>query len=80
MAAAANDSGVTIPAHLRDAHYPGAQKLGHGTEYKYAHAYDKHYVDQQYLPDKYVGTRFYNPSGNGYEVQQSEYLKRIGKR
>lgn len=77
MAAAANDGGVTIPAHLRDAHYPGAQKLGHGTEYKYAHAYDKHYVDQQYLPDKYAGTHFYNPSDNGYEKQQQNYLKWI---
>ena len=69
-----------IPAHLMDAHYGGASKLGRGIGYKYAHDYENHYVDQQYLPDKYVGTRFYNPGENGYEVQQNEYLKRIGKR
>ena len=78
--AAADDNNVRIPIHLMDSHYGGAAKLGHGACYKYAHDYENHYVDQQYLPDKYVGTRFYNPSGNGYEVQQSEYLKRIGKR
>lgn len=78
--AAAGDNNVMIPAHLMDAHYGGASKLGRGIGYKYAHDYENHYVDQQYLPDKYVGTRFYNPGENGYEVQQNEYLKRIGKR
>lgn len=40
-----------IPAHLQDAHYKSAGKLGHGVGYLYAHAYPGHYVKQQYLPD-----------------------------
>ncbi len=41
---------LPIPTHLQDAHYKGAAKLGHGVGYLYAHDYDKHYVEQQYLP------------------------------
>lgn len=41
---------LPIPAHLQDAHYKGAAKLGRGTGYKYAHDYPNHYVEQQYLP------------------------------
>lgn len=77
MNIAANEPAVPIPAHLKDAHYAGAAKLGHGTTYKYAHAYDKHYVEQQYLPDEYVGVHFYNPSENGYEREQQRYLEWI---
>lgn len=73
----ANEVGVSIPPHLQDAHYSGAAKLGHGLTYKYAHAYDKHYVEQQYLPDRYVGRKFYEPSENGYEREQRNYLKWI---
>ncbi|MBS1476219.1 MAG: replication-associated recombination protein A, partial [Lachnospira sp.] len=40
-----------VPAHLQDAHYKSASKLGHGIGYKYAHDYPNHYVKQQYLPD-----------------------------
>ena len=42
----------TVPMHLRDAHYKGASKLGHGLDYKYAHDYPYHFVHQQYFPDK----------------------------
>ena len=43
---------TTVPAHLQDAHYKGAGKLGHGTGYLYAHDYPDHYVRQQYLPGR----------------------------
>lgn len=66
-----------VPNHLRDAHYKGAGKLGHGDGYKYAHDYPKHYVEQQYLPDELIGRRFYVPSDNGYEKKISEYLRYI---
>lgn len=66
-----------VPNHLRDAHYKSAGKLGHGTGYKYAHAYPKHYVEQQYLPDELVGRRFYVPSDNGYEKKINEYFREI---
>ncbi len=70
---------ASIPAHLKDAHYKGAAKLGHGIGYQYAHDYPGHYVAQQYLPDELVGRRFYVPSDNGYEKQIREYFKSIGK-
>ena len=68
---------LPIPTHLQDAHYKGAEKLGHGTGYKYAHNYPNHYVEQQYLPYELSGREFYQPSGNGYEVKIREHMKRI---
>lgn len=56
-----------VPVHLRDAHYKGAGRLGHGKGYKYPHEYENHYVPQQYLPNHLLGKRFYSPSKNGYE-------------
>ena len=58
---------VEVPAHLRDASYRSAAKLGHGTEYRYAHDYPGSWVDQQYLPDRYVDATFFDPSTNGRE-------------
>ena len=68
---------LPIPAHLQDAHYKGAAKLGHGAGYKYAHDYPDHYVEQQYLPYELTGKEFYSPSGNGYEVKIREHMKRL---
>lgn len=68
---------LKIPAHLQDAHYKGAAKLGHGTGYKYAHDYKNHYVKQQYLPYELNGKEFYSPTGNGYEVKIREHLKKL---
>ena len=68
---------LPIPIHLKDAHYKGAAKLGHGTGYKYAHDYPNHYVRQQYLPYELSGREFYHPSGNGYEVKIKEHMSRI---
>ena len=65
---------TTVPVHLQDAHYKGAQKLEHGTGYKYAHDYPGHYVDQQYLPDGLERGAFWKPAGRGWEewrVEQS---------
>ena len=63
-----------IPTHLQDAHYKSAEKLGHGIGYKYAHAYPKHYVKQQYLPDGLTDRKFYEPTDNGYEKKIREYF------
>jgi len=73
----ANEKTSGIPAHLQDAHYKGADKLGHGINYKYAHDYPNNYVVQQYLPDNLAGTKFYEPSDNGYEQKINEHLCRI---
>ncbi|MDI9488011.1 MAG: replication-associated recombination protein A [Bacillota bacterium] len=68
---------ATIPPYLRDAHYKGAEKLGRGIGYKYAHDYKNHYVKQQYLPDEIKDYVFYVPSDNGYEKTIKEYFKKI---
>ncbi len=65
----------TVPNHLKDSHYKGAAKLGHGQGYQYAHDYLNHYVNQQYLPDELVGTTFYRPTQNGYEKQIDAHMK-----
>lgn len=62
-----NERPGEVPVHLRDAHYKGASKLGHGDGYLYPHHYEHHYVVQQYLPDQLKGKKFYTPSANGYE-------------
>ena len=68
-ATAAVQSGglVEVPAHLRDASYRSAARLGHGNEYRYAHDYPDGWVDQQYLPDRFVDTTFFDPSDYGRE-------------
>lgn len=70
---------TTVPSHLQDAHYKGAQKLGHGIGYKYAHDYPGHYVRQQYLPDEIKDARFYEPGDLGYERKIKERLEELRK-
>ena len=67
----------TVPAHLRDAHYAGAQGLGHGKGYVYAHDAPHAVATQQYLPDELAGTRYYEPTDRGYERSVGERLTRI---
>lgn len=68
---------TTVPVHLKDRHYKGAAKLGHGEGYLYAHDYPEHYVKQQYLPDEIIGKTFYHPTDIGYEKEIAERLKRL---
>ena len=70
---------TTVPVHLQDAHYKGAQKLGHGIGYQYAHDYPNHFVKQQYLPDEIRDARFYEPGMNGYEKEIREWMAFIRK-
>jgi len=66
-----------VPKHLRDAHYPGARRLGHGQGYRYAHDAPFGVAEQQYLPDELVGTRYYTPTGNGHEREVGPRLDRL---
>ena len=77
MKTVADTRTMPVPAHLQDRHYKGAEKLGHGIGYKYAHDYPNHYVTQQYLPDGMEGMRFYEPSENGYEKKIREHMEFI---
>ncbi len=63
-----------VPMHLRDAHYKGAAKLGHGIEYIYPHDYPGHFTPQQYLPEISKNSRYYEPSENGREKYLRDYL------
>ncbi|QTE28023.1 replication-associated recombination protein A [Pengzhenrongella sicca] len=67
----------SVPAHLRDAHYAGAEKIGHGKGYVYSHDEPHGVAAQQYLPDVLEGTRYYTPSDRGYERQVTDRLAAI---
>lgn len=66
-----------IPAHLQDAHYGSAGKLGHGIGYEYPHVYPNHYCNQQYLPEGLTDQVFYRPTEMGYEAKIREHFKNI---
>ena len=66
-----------VPAHLRDAHYTGAEGLGHGKGYRYPHDFPHAVVGQQYLPEELEGSRYYRPSGNGFEKQLASRLEAV---
>lgn len=65
----------SVPVHLRDAHYPGAAKLGQGKGYLYPHHFPGNYIKQQYLPDNLVGVAYYQPYANGYEKEIRRRMK-----
>jgi putative ATPase len=71
--------GNGIPAHLRDAHYPGSKQLGHGQGYKYAHDAPHSVATQQYPPDDLVGRDYYEPTANGAERDIAVRLERLRK-
>lgn len=66
-----------VPVNLRDSHYSGASKLGHGKDYLYPHSYKDGFVKQQYLPDNMMGVKYYEPTDNGYEKTIKENLDRL---
>ena len=76
MADVAAGDAVDIPSHLRDTHYPGAEKLGRGG-YKYAHSYENHYVKQQYLPDRLKDRAYYHFGDNKNEQAAAKYWQEI---
>ena len=53
------------------------QDLGYGKDYKYAHDYEDHFVEQEHLPKELLGKRYYAPSESGQEKQIKERLKRM---
>ena len=66
-----------VPIYLKDASYKGAEKLGHGQGYKYAHNYTGHYVAQK---NKQTPIRYYEPDGQGYEKRIKEFLDNVRER
>ena len=68
-----------VPSHLRDAHYPGSKKLGHGKGYKYAHDEPFGVAEQQYAPDVVADATYYEPTSLGAEGGMKERWERIRK-
>lgn len=66
-----------VPLHLRDSHYKGAERLGHGKGYKYPHNCPGHFTPQEYLPEEFRAARYYHPSENGREKAIGELLQRL---
>lgn len=66
-----------IPIHLRDAHYAGAGKFGHGKDYKYPHDYKGNFVKQDYLPQEFLKSTYYKPSENGFEKIIKERMSKL---
>jgi putative ATPase len=69
--------GGPVPPHLRDAHYGGAKKLGHGKGYRYAHDEPLGVAAQQYAPDGVDGREYYVPTDRGFERELSTRLQRL---
>jgi putative ATPase len=65
-----------VPAHLRDAHYRSAKKIGHGVGYQYPHDDARGWLPQQYLPDELADRRYYEPSTHGREAAIAEEMRR----
>ena len=65
---------LPVPKHLKDTHYQGSQRLGHGKDYKYAHDYPGGFVEQEYLG---VDKLYYEPVDRGYEAEIAERMRRL---
>jgi putative ATPase len=66
-----------VPAHLRDGHYAGAEKLGNAVGYRYPHSDPGGVVAQQYPPDALVGRDYYRPTPHGAERSLSERVQKL---
>ncbi len=66
-----------VPTHLRDAHYPGAARLEHGSGYRYAHDFPGGVVEQQYAPDAVRERRYYEPTRYGAEARYADIVERV---
>ncbi|HEX3324253.1 MAG TPA: hypothetical protein VHR65_03820, partial [Solirubrobacterales bacterium] len=68
------------PDYLRDAHYPGAEKLGRGSGYRYAHDEPGAVADQPMLPERLRGRGFYAPTDRGFEAELGRRLEALRKK
>lgn len=70
---------LSVPLHLRNAPTKLMKELGYGNEYKYAHDFEHHFVQQEFLPNELSGTTFYQPSEYSREKDLKEFLKQRWK-
>ena len=68
---------LPVPLHLRNAPTKLMKQLGYGKDYKYAHAYEGHFVNQQFLPDEVKDTRIWHPQNNAQEAKLKERMQAL---
>ncbi len=64
---------LEVPAHLKDTHYKGSERLGHGQDYKYAHDFEGHVAEQDHLPEKRT---YYEPGDQGFELKVRDRMEK----
>lgn len=69
-----------VPLHLRNAPTKLMKEIGYGSDYKYAHDFQNHFVEENYLPDELAGKQFYFPTEQGQEKKIKEWLKYLWKK
>ncbi len=70
---------LSVPLQLRNAPTALMKKLNYGADYKYAHAYENNFAEQEFMPDSLSGKTFYEPGNNSKEFEQRQYLKKLWK-
>lgn len=75
-----NNEQFSVPLHLRNAPTKLMKDIGYGKKYKYAHDYQNHFVEENYLPEELKGKQFYFPTENGQEKKIKEWLKFLWKK
>ena len=75
-----NNEQYPVPLHLRNAPTKLMKDIGYGNQYKYAHDYSNHFVEENYLPEELKGRQFYFPTENGQEKKIKEWLKFLWKK
>jgi putative ATPase len=76
IAVVQRDGNLPVPLHIRNAPTKLMKEIGYGKDYKYAHAYEGNFVEQDFLPKKIKKERFYKPQNNQTEIKILERLKR----
>lgn len=71
---------LPVPAKLRPGSNAASKSLGHGENYKYPHDFEGHYVPEDYLPEKLVGTKIYEPSDSGFEAELARRREEIERK
>ncbi|RQO30860.1 AAA family ATPase [Taibaiella sp. KBW10] len=70
---------LSVPLHIRNAPTKLMKEIGYGEDYKYAHSYEGHFVNQEFLPEDIAGTKLYDPAENPSEDKMRTYLRQCWK-
>ena len=79
MAAVSQYGDLPVPLHIRNAPTRLMKDLDYGKGYKYSHAFEGNFSEQEYLPEKLSGTKFYEPGNNAREEELRKFLRSLWK-